>query len=306
MESVSNIKWPTNVLNYVEDNSRTPRTSRLRAKEYVTTQKGDLRNCKPTEPVTDYWSLVELVSQIAALNTEYELFFRGQSSQHHNPNGIGHQLCPSLWRDRNDGFTFEERCSLLKDTEERLKKAYSKYDKRDTRVEDKMKSSPITRWALIQHYGIADTPLLDLTRSLQIACSFALEKGDEGYLYVLGLPFQREMLMTDSYAGLVNVSLLGVTPYNAKRPLAQDGYLAGGDDWWRFYASSTERYSGTRRVDFAPRIVVVFKIKDDGSFWKDSPAGKVPSDRLYPKDDAFLDFLREYEFDPYLPQPEIS
>ena len=32
------------------------------------------------------------------------------------------------------------------------------------------------RWALLQHYNICDTPLVDITQSLHVASSFALQK----------------------------------------------------------------------------------------------------------------------------------
>jgi hypothetical protein len=45
------------------------------------------------------------------------------------------------------------------------------------------------RWAVIQHYGLWPTPLLDFTLSLRVAATFALglnEEAQQGYLYVVG------------------------------------------------------------------------------------------------------------------------
>ena len=45
------------------------------------------------------------------------------------------------------------------------------------------------RWAILQHYEVCSTPLLDVTHSLQSALSFAIGDGaSEGYLFVLALP----------------------------------------------------------------------------------------------------------------------
>lgn len=294
-------RWPKSVLKYTQLGLHSLESEKASKGEYVTTTQGGLRGCRAVDSITNYWSLVELVAQIAALNPGYELLYRGQSREYRGPRERNHVLWPSLWRNSQRRPAFDERCRFLKETDSRLLRSCLSYRYQDKRVIEKMKSSPVARWALIQHYGIAETPLLDLTRSLQIACAFALEKTDVGYLYILGLPYQHEMFMTDNLAGLINVSLLGVTPYDAKRPLAQDGYLAGQNDWWRLYASSEEGYSESRKVDFADRIVIVFRLEDRDNFWTNCPTGKVGTERLYPREDAFLDFLIEAGFKPYVP-----
>jgi hypothetical protein len=55
---------------------------------------------------------------------------------------------------------------------------------------------PEIAWSLLQHYEICDTPLLDLTHSLHVSCSFAFDsnEGETGIIYVLGMPWQTDAI----------------------------------------------------------------------------------------------------------------
>ena len=49
---------------------------------------------------------------------------------------------------------------------------------------------PQARWAVIQHYELWPTPLLDFTSSLRVAASFAFgcdRNAPEGFLYIVGV-----------------------------------------------------------------------------------------------------------------------
>lgn len=46
------------------------------------------------------------------------------------------------------------------------------------------------QWSILQHYEVVPTPLLDLTQSIRVACSFAQMRGTDStcYVYVIGFP----------------------------------------------------------------------------------------------------------------------
>ncbi len=45
------------------------------------------------------------------------------------------------------------------------------------------------QWSILQHYEVTDTPLIDITQSLKVACSFAQldNENSEAFVYVFGL-----------------------------------------------------------------------------------------------------------------------
>jgi hypothetical protein len=86
----------------------------------------------------------------------------------------------------------------------------------------------LVRWALLQHYEVCATPLLDVTNSLQTAVSFALNNTSrEGFLYAFALPHQTGPLSIsiESMTQLVDLSKL--CPPEAARPHFQQALLVG-------------------------------------------------------------------------------
>ena len=89
----------------------------------------------------------------------------------------------------------------------------------------------IAPWAVIQHYELWPTPLLDLTSSLRVAASFALAlptRRTEGYVYLYAIPGVISDLM--ELAGVpdpITYRLSAVCPPSAERPHLQEGFLIG-------------------------------------------------------------------------------
>jgi hypothetical protein len=131
------------------------------------------------------------------------------------------------------------------------------------------------RWAVIQHYGLWPTPLIDVTTNLRIAASFAMDnkaaKGGEtreGYVYVLGMPSEAGSITFDLDQQMVLARLAAVCPPAARRPHFQDGFLVG-----RFPMDVSESYGEERlerlvnKSTVAYRSVAVLKLVDRGDFW---------------------------------------
>lgn len=350
MEPIESAVWPIDILEVIDGVTN----STSRAKSSLTNNKNgcvvvqsmDLQYCRP-RVIDRYTKLRELVSELAAYNPEYELYFRGQRQRFGKGCRLatpGHSLLPSIFRDRSQIYN---KAVKLNASSQYLFEQYQEYvsasgGMKDARVLCTLAENPLARWAILQHYEICPTPLLDMTRTLQVACSFALQndsdtasgtegavdktKHRKGYVYVLGLPFQSEKVMAATNQSILNMSLLGITPSNALRPLVQDGYLACDRDWWRFLdlkKAVPERRKWVRNVnpssyDFSCRILAVFKIADDidtgglgdanekdngnnprrgrqSTFWKDTAFVTLEGTDLSPENDSFLnDFVRPY------------
>lgn len=281
MRDIKRAYWSTEMLQFVSGvtNSaeRASHSYGGDAGDSVLVVSSDLKYCAPkARPVTSYDELHELVAVLASLNPQYELYFRGQRNTYGRDGvagGPGHSLMPSIFR-RPD--CLRRSVEVLKECGNLLLQDYEDYSAKNFETLRRFRESQLARWAVLQHYELCDTPLLDLTRTLQVACSFALPPFDgtteevSGYVYVLGLPFQKEKVLSDTTEGIINMSLLGITPSNAKRPLVQDGYLACDRDWWRLLdldsffalAGSDPDVLDLRSFDFSSRILAVFNIRD--------------------------------------------
>jgi len=117
------------------------------------------------------------------------------------------------------------------------------------------------QWSILQHYQVADTPLLDFTHSLWVACSFAQAAAKDGdaFVYVFGLPYLSNRISINS-EDLVNVRLLSICPPQALRPYFQDGYLCGTTDIFWEYQDKIE-------LDFNLRLLAKFRIPRYTKFW---------------------------------------
>ena len=91
---------------------------------------------------------------------------------------------------------------------------------------DRMKRQQILRWAILQHYEVCPTPLLDVTHSLRIAASFASAHADNSaYIFVVGVPNLSGAVTASAEASIQTIRLSSVCPPTAVRAHIQEGYL---------------------------------------------------------------------------------
>ena len=230
--------------------------------------------------VPTFRSLVEHVARLAYANPDELLFFRGQDKDYQSKAG-GTTLYPAIYR--GDSLATRElrhRFDLL-DQAARLLVARFKDAKVDGHRE--LRQKRYVQWSILQHYEVVATPLLDLTQSLRVACSFAQLRSTDAtcYVYVLGLPYLANRISINSEHDIVNVRLLSICPPAALRPYFQEGFLAGTADVTIEFDSKTE-------MDFRNRLIAKFAIPRAKAFWG---AGfeQIPETALYPKGDTILD-----------------
>jgi len=234
--------------------------------------------------VTTFRALVEHVAKLAYANRDDLLFFRGQDKDYRS-RAEGTTLYPAIYRgDVISHAEMRHRFDLLDQASRLLVKRW-KAAKVDGHSE--LRRKRYIQWSILQHYEVAATPLLDLTHSLRVACSFAQLRSTDPtcYVYVLGLPYITNRITINSEHDLVNIRLLSICPAAALRPHFQEGYLAGTADVTYEYDSKTE-------LDFRNRLVAKFSIpRSPSKFWG---AGfhQIPEGSLFPKNDKVFDLSR--------------
>lgn len=175
-------------------------------------------------PIRNYRQLVERVATLSFYNPEFVLFYRGQRRDFRTSSDRS-SLYPSLFRGKLNPRELRRRFDKLEKAEELLSNNYHEGLPGAKRIH----TYRILRWAIIQHYDVCATPLLDVTHSLHVASSFAcLENtGGETFIYVLGLPQISGSITASSERGIQIIRLLSICPPNALRPYYQEGYLVG-------------------------------------------------------------------------------
>lgn len=245
--------------------------------------------------VADYIEMAEVVAELQFRNADQVLLFRGQNTDFKNQQGNS-SILPSMFRPevskkdkpKNvDPKILKSRYDILLKGERLLIehfKQQSRFGK--TRIY----RSRLVRWAILQHYDVCPTPLLDVTHSLRIAASFAsMDCEGEAFLYVLGVPQLSGAVTVDASSGTQIIRLSSICPPSAARPHLQEGYLLSeypdiGD------TGQIDNYK-IHEVDFGRRLIAKLRFKPE-SFWKTNGEAfpKIPHIALYPS--GILDDLK--------------
>jgi hypothetical protein len=231
----------------------------------------------PPFQVKTYRSLVESVARLSYKNPTQLLFYRGQDKDFQSRAG-GSTLYPAIYRGDNLArreveFRFQQLGSAARIL-------VSRFEHHGIDGHRDVKRKKYVQWSILQHYEVVPTPLLDVTHSLRVACSFAQYASTDPscYVYVLGLPFTSNRIAINSEDEIVNIRLLSICPPAALRPFFQEGYMVGTPDVTSEFDSKTE-------LDFRNRLVAKFSIpRAPARFWGDD-FGAIPRSALYPQAD---------------------
>jgi len=258
------------------------------------------RDCKITDNTTirkgegykvdSYIELVQKIAELQFRNRDHVLLFRGQVGDYRNKQD-NTTLKPSLFRPDGSGnpdeATLVARFQALEAAEEHLT---TRYKAPEFLGVERLKRHRILRWAILQHYEVCRTPLLDVTHSLRIAASFASLPPANGparkaFVFVIGVPNLSGAITASAEAGLQIVRLSSVCPPTAMRPHIQEGYLLGEYPEIAGYQQNA-KYA-PYEVDFGLRLVAKFWFNPE-DFWKRPDFPKVPRKALYPDEDDHL------------------
>jgi hypothetical protein len=232
--------------------------------------------------VHSYMDLATKVAELQFRNRDFVLMFRGQKADYKNKLGYT-SVKPSLLRasiaDRVPrDTTISARFDKLFKAEKAL---VAEYEAKKFIGRDRLKRQRILRWAILQHYEVCETPLLDVTQSLRIAASFATHHANgEAYIFVLGIPHISGAITASAEAGIQIVRLASVCPPAAVRPHIQEGYLLG--EYPEFASAEQKLLYAHAEMDFGRKLIAKFRFKPE-TFWRKSgsfpPIGK---QALYP------------------------
>ncbi len=221
--------------------------------------------------IDSYFELRKQMAQLACANSDFVLFFRGQKRDYTDNlyRKGGSSFFPSIYRGqitdgdlRDKWFKLEFACKQF--TEELHVYKDSLPPKSNERKElDIVLKKRLLQWSILQHYEVADTPLLDVTQSLRVACSFAFldSQEDFAYIYAFGFPYNTGRISINSEHYLTNIRLISIAPSCSLRPHYQEGFLVGEDE-------ISEREKKNITLDFRRRLIGKFKIPRTESFWK--------------------------------------
>lgn len=236
-------------------------------------------------PVSNFRQLMDEVANVTLSNRNYEMYYRGQEKDYKNNQAVFYKeriaktiIYPSICRpERNDDGSPKHS---IKKTQ--INKRYEELSQMIELVRGRRSYFNEYYYSLFQHYEILPTPLIDITQSLRVAASFALEKSKTGYVYVFGLPYPNQSISYYSDLGIVLIKLQNVVPVKALRPRYQEGYLVG---------KYPIRPTKTNADDLANRMVAKFFVDNtDGKFW-DKYFQPMPKEILYPEKDEVEESL---------------
>lgn len=260
-------------MNFITPRYKNTRTYPLNQREL------EIQHKREGVRVSSYRELVEKIAQISYLNKEYLMFFRGQSIDYRTT-GDTSSFYPTIYRGNfYNKFELKYRFRKLDSAAKLLVEELSTQDLLGFHEVQRREE---VQWAILQHYEVTKTPLIDVTQSLRVACSFA-QMSEESeypdvYVYVFGLPYMHGGITTSSAEYLYYVRLLGIVPSISFRPLFQEGFVVGTEN-------ITDDYGNDKsQLDLNNRLIAKYIIPNNSDFWGDG-FSKVPQNALYPKDD---------------------
>ncbi len=210
--------------------------------------------------VRNYMELATRIAELQFRNRDFVLMFRGQNGDFRNRLGYT-SLRPSLMRAASPNSVptdnaLQRRFEKLMAAERAL---LAEYERQKLLGRDRLRRQRILRWAILQHYEICKTPLLDVTQSLRIAASFASHSADrEAYIFVLGIPNISGAITASAEAGLQIVRLASVCPPSAVRPHIQEGYLLG--EYPECATVEQKDLYSLAEMDFGRRLIAKFRL----------------------------------------------
>lgn len=229
--------------------------------------------------IRSFRELVGAVAEVGYHNAELVLFFRGQERAFKGTLRDGYSgdsIYPTIYRSPGRSLSENEVEARFRLLDENAKILCHEWKEARILGHDRITKFPELAWAVLQHYEVCPTPLVDVTSSLRVAASFALSnENGEGILYVFGFPHPNGSITYSSDNELLNIRLLSVCPPEAQRPHFQEGFLVG--------TFPSRRMRKHTSLDVGVRLIAKFRLIQD-TFW-DRDFHEIPSTALYPTDD---------------------
>lgn len=244
----------------------------------------------PGHAVADYRDLASKVAELQWRNRGHVMLFRGQGGDWLSAKKLT-MLRPTIFRPLPGKKTLaqtivEKRFKGLAAAEAALSAGFQSKLRTGR---DRVAKERLLRWAILQHYEVCPTPLLDVSQSLRIAASFgSMTMPRQAYLFVLAVPHITGAITAHAESGLQILRLSSVCPPSAIRPHIQEGYLLG--EYPEMIGIDQARKYSHYEMDFGRRIVAKFRF-NPASFWSDDTFPIVPAAALYPPSKDWIETL---------------
>lgn len=238
----------------------------------------------PAFEIENFRNLVEHVARLAYANRNHLLFFRGQDKDYQSKAG-GSTLYPAIYR--GDNLPHAELEVRFRQPEAAGRTLAKRFEENKIEGARDVSRKQYIQWSILQHYEVIATPLMDVTQSLRVACSFAQLAGADPtcYVYVLGFPYPTNRISINSEEDVVNIRLLSICPPSALRPYFQEGCMAGTPDVTTNFDTKTE-------LDFRNRLIAKFAVPRAKRFWN-TGFEATPKSALYPSKDRVEELCRD-------------
>ncbi|MCP5365984.1 MAG: FRG domain-containing protein [Hyphomicrobiales bacterium] len=231
--------------------------------------------------VESYFKLAMKVAELQFLNRDHVFVFRGQQRDYRTTRNNS-MLKASIFRNQGKRVPSE---SVLEKRFDRLQKAEDAlvegYTSKRFKGFERVKRHRVIRWAILQHYEVCATPLLDVTHSLRIAASFASNQNNtqEAFVFAFGVPNLSGAVTASSEAGLQIIRLSSACPPDAVRPHIQEGYLLG--EYPEIADLRQKAQYQIYEMDFGRRLIAKFRF-DPNTFWESENYLPAKNNALYP------------------------
>jgi hypothetical protein len=237
--------------------------------------------------VSNYRELARKIAELQFRNPEFVLLFRGQPDDYPTTKK-GSSIKPSLFRPEfgkiasPDSVEVARRYEALKVAEKAL---LTQWKRQGLANIQKLSRYRILRWSILQHYEMCSTPLLDVTHSLRIACSFASggDHDSDAYLMVLAIPQISGSITVSAESELQILRMASICPPSAERPHLQEAYLLG--DYPDLTEFDQKMEVAAYEVDFGRRLIAKFRFIPSKFWGTDAVFPRVPMDALTPRDE---------------------
>jgi hypothetical protein len=226
--------------------------------------------------------LVKEVAKISVQNGDLALFFRGQPRDYLLNSGASSSY-PKIYRSAGRALSETELRKRFDKLDAASRKVLSRFRQERFDGHEKLGKFPELVWAILQHYEVCDSPLLDVTHSLRVAASFALNNSGEGLLLIYGFPHPTGSITYSVEQEFMNIRLLSICPPEATRPYFQEGFLVGT------FPVRTERKHPS--LDVCTRLIAKFSLTGT-KFW-DSDFQPIPEPALFPGNDVVKEICDE-------------
>lgn len=234
--------------------------------------------------LNNYEKYIEAIAQLSFYNRDHILFYRGQKKEFLNDDNES-KLFPQIYRDSKN-YSFQQLWEKLNETDKQLRHHFNRHYSKFAGASIFLKYQEL-RWAIMQHYLIEKTPLLDITHSPYVAASFAQHENENqnGVVYILGMPSLSNTIDINTEDELILIRLLAFCLPQAKRPYLQEAYAVGPYPNYKLNDNS-EKDS----FNFSRRLIAKFSIPNTDDFWG-ADYSRIPDRLLDYENDSIEQFL---------------